>query len=159
MTDERLGNLIEQLNSGIHKDVFTIEPLSPTVDKGWVKVFNSNPDEDSVALSDTDVLYFIKGKDGMYVGAVLQMEENYLHWYVLPEYRKKGYVSTALSKSIIPHLFLEKDVVRAFIDIDSFDDNAIFKNSESVALRVGLKKISRKEYSLFRKDFNRQKSQ
>ena len=53
-------------------------------------------------------LYLIKDVEGRYVGLVEDRGSSDLHWYTLPGYRRKGYLSTALREVILPHLFLNR---------------------------------------------------
>jgi len=79
--------------------------------------------------------YFFKNEEGKYVGAVLDMEDD-LHWFTCPKFRGKGYLSNALRRTILPHLFLFRNSQRITISRVSLSDKD-FNSSEKLALRVG----------------------
>lgn len=104
MTNETIHKQIKKLNTGNYQDSIFLRPLSTTVDfsSTWVE---SSESELNSGLGE--VIYFIKS-DKEYVGAVVDMGQRDLHWFVVPEYRKKGYLTTAMKKIILPHLFQDR---------------------------------------------------
>jgi hypothetical protein len=99
--------------------------------------------------------FFVKNETKRYVAAVLDMYHD-LHWYVVPEYRKNGYLTTALRESILPYLFYdEREVQRITIEKDSIGEKN-YLNSKKVALKLGFKAInnSESEFELKQSDFN-----
>lgn len=85
------------------------------------------------------VFFFIQNANGLVVGAVYDMEQD-IHWYVDPNHRKKGHLTTALKNVIIPHLLTEKEFVR--IHMDYFQGG--YENTENslrVAKNVGFEAI------------------
>lgn len=69
-----------------------------------------------------------------------------LHWFILPEYRGKGYLTNVMKDTILPHLFLSRQEQRITIDADQIDFN--FNASEKVALNLGFSPKNDTEYFL-----------
>ena len=137
MKPETIKKLINRLNSNIRQELFHIRPLTEKV--VFAKVWTEKPKPtnrfgQNVGPND---FYFIKNEMGIYVAAVLDMVED-LHWYVLPEYRGKGYLTSALKEVILFHLFKTRDKQRITIS-DLIGENN-FNASEKVALKVGFVK-------------------
>lgn len=110
---------------------------------------------DAVSTYGPYNLYVIRDEANVHVGIVLDMNDD-LHWYVLPKYRKNGYLSRALSHIILPHLFENKKEQRITINSFKLTDKTV-DASEAVALRLGFRSIGAMEYLLMKKEFNRPK--
>ncbi|MVN22182.1 hypothetical protein [Mucilaginibacter arboris] len=80
--------------------------------------------------------YFIKNTEGNYIGIVYNMNGD-LHWLILPNYRGKGLLTNALSKTILPHIFQDnRKEQRITIDRERIGD-LYYLASLKVALAVG----------------------
>jgi len=90
--------------------------------------------------------YFIKNEDGIYVANVLDMSSD-LHWFVDTKHRRKGYLTKALKEIILSHLFQDRNEQRITIDSSQISDKNS-KASENVAISLGFKKVSEKEFLL-----------
>lgn len=85
--------------------------------------------------------YFLIKENEKYIGAVLDMTHD-LHWVILPKYRKRGYLSTALKQVILPHILEEMPRVVQKISIKRNEIGVInYQNSLKVALNVGFKQL------------------
>ena len=139
MTDKEIKRLVNKLNKGVKTDLIQRRALAETVEfaKVWMK--RPDPKDDISNRWGPSEFYLIKNKDGTYVSAVLVMLNN-LHWYVLNQYRGKGFLSKALRETILYHLLQQK---REGISI-SIDKSVIgeknYISSERVALKVGFTK-------------------
>jgi len=65
---------------------------------------------------------------------------NDLHWYMLPRFRKKGYLSKSLKSTILPYLFYEREEQEISIDIKKIGERNYY-SSKRVAELLGFKKI------------------
>lgn len=98
--------------------------------------------------------FFLIKNDSGYVGAVLDMI-NDLHWVILPEYRKKGYLTNALKAAIIPYLFINAEREELNISISELEiGKKNYNASMSTALKAGFKKVDDKSLILEEKDFD-----
>lgn len=104
MTDNFIKDLIGKLNKNKASESIFLRPLTCNVD--FAIVWHSAKDAFSsrIKLFGPDKFYFIKNDDGIYVAAVNDGGGD-LHWIVLPKYRGFGYLTTALKKTILPHIF------------------------------------------------------
>ncbi|AYZ35226.1 N-acetyltransferase [Chryseobacterium indologenes] len=147
MTNKALKSLLEKLNANDKSSsLFFLRPLSPNVD--FAKIWTDKPKStDSVTNSDgPDNFYLIKNDDKKYVAIVFDMRRD-LHWFVLPDYRGKGYLTMAMKDIIIPHLFLSRDEQRITIkENDIGKEN--FTASEKVAISLGFTISEDGEYLL-----------
>ena len=76
---------------------------------------------------------------------------NDLHWYMLPRFRKKGYLSKSLKSTILPYLFYEREEQEISIDIKKIGERNYY-SSKRVAELLGFKKIEtgqQKEFFIF----------
>lgn len=137
MSNETLEELIQQLNLKEPKELMFTKPLAPSVDLIKVWSNNARPTVLTIWPDRENTIYFIKNKDSVYVGAVYDMENN-LHWYVLPEHRKQGHLTSALREVIVPYLFQHYEELRISITCG----NHLSTDSEKVALNVGFRKIN-----------------
>jgi hypothetical protein len=101
MTNSSLNKLIDKLNSGKMRYLFTFINLSDTVQ--FAKVWFQEPKGETAYESAHD-FFFIKNQDGLYVAVVFDMK-NDLHVYVKKPYRKHGHLSNAMNNLIFPWLY------------------------------------------------------
>ena len=100
MTNDTIEHLIDSLNAGQMSDRVYISSLTPKVDyaRAWLEQrADGTPDRHSYEF------YLIRDSDGLYVGAVLDMDYD-LHVFVKPSHRKRGHLCTALDETILPRL-------------------------------------------------------
>lgn len=144
MKDKNLKQLLDKLNEKKTIRNLFIRTLSDHVE--FAKYITPIRRAPTTKISPVkfDRFYFIKNENGVYVATVYDMC-NDLHWYVLFNFRKKGYLTNAMRNVILPHLFQEYDELRITIN-----ENLIgFKNmeaSERVALNLGFEKVSTNYY-------------
>lgn len=63
-----------------------------------------------------------------------------LHWIILPEHRKNGYLTNALKEAIIPYLFSVVEREELKISINELEiSNKNYEASMRTALNVGFK--------------------
>ena len=103
MTNENIEDIIDSLNRKDTNDLVFASDLSQAVDIS--KVWTSLP-EGNIGNESSYLFYLVKNIEGIYVAAVLDME-NDLHVFVKSDHRKKGYLSRAMNEVILPHLFQE----------------------------------------------------
>lgn len=90
-----------------------------------------------------DSFYLIKNNCNQIVGVVYDMIYD-LHWYIVPKYRKLGYLSNTLKTELIPYLFTKKNKI--YITISKGIN--FHKESLSVAKKVGFNLVLKsKEYN------------
>lgn len=98
--------------------------------------------------------FFLIKKENEYVGTVLDMETD-LHWVILPQHRRKGYLTTALKKAIIPYLFNNTEREELNISINELEiGKKNYNASKNTALQVGFKKIDDTTFNLEVHDFD-----
>jgi hypothetical protein len=132
MSEENIIQLVNKLNRNPNlKDCIKLE-LSKNVELAYI--WSNN-----LYLPD---LYFLIKENQTYVGAVFDMR-NDLHWVILPKYRKKGHLSTALNQVILPYIFEELPRTEQKISIKRREiGEKNYRNSVRVALGVGFKAIN-----------------
>ncbi|QCR24569.1 hypothetical protein [Pontibacter sp. SGAir0037] len=135
MSDETLEELIQQLNANDSKELIFIRPLAPAVDMAKIWTKDSRPPIKTIFPDRENVFYFFKNPENKYIGAVFDMK-NDLHWYVLPAYRRQGYLTRNLNEVILPCLLRSREEVRISIAAGPFAEQ-----SEKVALSVGFTKL------------------
>lgn len=108
MRKSEIKKYISWLNQGKNQDLVFTRRVSPSVDQGVI--WRCNPVEGEGIYSDLIRyhFFFIKNKVGLYVGAILDTGQD-LHWYILKDHRKQGYLTKSLKETILPHLFLEME--------------------------------------------------
>lgn len=78
-----------------------------------------------------------------------------LHWVILPEHRKKGYLTIALKEAIIPYLFNIAEREELKISINELEiSKKNYDASMRTALNIGFKKIDDKNFILVENDFD-----
>ena len=153
MTEAHLKSIINKLNKKQLTEQLFLRPVKANVELGYYWDEKPKPTM-SIASGDGPYqFYFIKNEDNRYIGLVLDMSRD-LHWYILPQFRKQGYLSKALSEVILPHLFQSRKKHRITINTYQLTDKNA-EASEAVALRTGFKPIGGMEYLLDKKDFKK----
>lgn len=147
MTNKALQSLLERLNrNDTSSSLIYLRSLSSTVffAKIWIKKPKLN---DSVTNADgPSNFYLVKNNENIFVAIVFDMQRD-LHWFVLPDYRGMGYLTTALRNSIIPHLFLSRDEQRITIRENEIGKEN-FIASKKVAISLGFTAFEDGEYLL-----------
>ncbi|MGV3540287.1 MAG: hypothetical protein ACO1OQ_10775 [Rufibacter sp.] len=93
MTDKDLQNYIENINSN-NTSSWEFNSLSQKVVFCFIPGYNHE-------------IFFIKNEAGTFVSAVQNGGVEDLHWYVLHNFRKNGYLTIALKDTILPYLLQE----------------------------------------------------
>lgn len=155
MTEKDIRKYINRLNNGKTAESIFVRRIGPNVDVA--KVWSEQP-----KITDTIIgnfhsyqFFFIKNGSNKYVGAVLDMYQD-LHWYMMPSYRKKGYLTKSLQASILPYIFYNgREVQRITIEGGSIDEEN-YLNSKRVATNLGFKAVnnSELEFELNKSDFD-----
>lgn len=159
MRGEEIKMYIQRLNKGCFAETIFLRRISRFVD--FAIVWEKEPELNDIMNANipSDRFFFIKNEKGKYVGAVLDMMRD-LHWYILEEDRKQGYLTKSLREAIIPYLFYEKkesykrDVQRITIEFGIGEIN--YKNSKKVAESIGFISINdgETEFELNKDDFD-----
>lgn len=152
MTEKQIKKYIDCLNNEKVQESIFIRPISKTIVIG--KVWSELPKEnDSISNFSSDRFFFIKNNLGVYVSAVLDMNSD-LHWYVIPEERKKGLLTKALKETILPYIFYEREEQRITIKLEIGEKN--YANSKSVALKLGFNSMNEEqtEFLLKKSEFD-----
>jgi len=145
MREEEIKKYIVRLNNDDFEETIFLRQINKFVD--FARVWEKEPElNDRTSLDIPSYrFFFIKNENGKYVGAVLDMKKD-LHWYILEEERKKGYLTRSLREAIIPYLFyeeeeyFEREVQRITIQFGIGELN--YKNSRIVAESIGFKPIN-----------------
>lgn len=157
MTTDEIKEYIDRLNNGNGKETIFLREISEFVKvaKVWKKELNIN-DSDSINL-DSYRFFFIQNKNKKYVGAVLDMGFD-LHWFILENERKKGYLTNALKRTILPYIFYSDNDQRdsQTISIESGIGKKNYSNSRKVAENLGFIAINIEEnkFELNKNDFD-----
>lgn len=157
MTEQEIKTYIEKLNSGNLGETIFLRQISKTVEVAMV--WEQEPEvNDNISIGSPSYrFFFIKNDEGKYVGAVLDMARD-LHWYILEEERKKGFLTTALREAILPYLFYDEDDEREIqrITIESGIGKNNYLNSRKVADRLGFKLLNESEsvFELKKEEFD-----
>jgi hypothetical protein len=155
MTDKAIEAIINKLNKGDYSNIF-LQRISENVEYGiaWHKVIQFHPLKGKYKKEIRDCFYLIKNEKSCYVGAVLVMEKlEDLHAFVKKEYRNQGYLTKAMTKSILPHLISKKGKQRITIDIDRLGERK-YNISKKSALRIGFHQVSESDFNITRKDIS-----
>lgn len=151
MTEQGLHELLKNLNS--NNNIYLIHSMPLTKNVVFAKVWLDRPSLSSRPSNKNgpDNFYFIKDEINTFIAVVFDMVYD-LHWYVIPEKRKRGYLIRNMKETILPHIFSTRKEQHITIDKDKIGINN-FVNSEKVASSLGFKKISDSEYLLSNKDY------
>lgn len=140
--NEDLHGYIDALNQGITEEYIFTRKISEYVDvaKLWDDFQSYN-------------FFFIRNNT-QYVGTVHDAYSD-LHWYILPNYRGKGYLTKALKTAILLYIFKNRDSQSISITIQSIGKEN-YKKSRAVAERLGFKSVNNSAvfFKLSSIDFN-----
>lgn len=154
MSNETIHEIILAMNNGSLEGQVFSRPLSGSV--VVAKYWPDKPNEDQSVLFNfqSETIFLIKNEKE-YVGMVLDMRDD-LHWYILPNYRKMGYLTRSLSSAIIPYLFKSRDSQRITISEDEIGREN-YSNSRRVAELLGFQSTNsfKTEYQLNIDSFDR----
>lgn len=153
MHNKSIKTIINKLNDGDKEDIF-LQKLSENVEYGivWHKVKLGYNSSGRLYRDKREQFYFIKNESSYYVGALLVMEDlDDLHAYVLKKYRKQGHLFKAMSNTILPHLFQNRERVRITIEEDRLGRRK-YGNSISSASNVGFRSDNGFEFFLSKSD-------
>uniref|UniRef100_UPI0040491B50 GNAT family N-acetyltransferase n=1 Tax=Fulvivirga sp. TaxID=1931237 RepID=UPI0040491B50 len=152
MTNRTISKYIKRLNSKRNSELTFTRKISDIVliAKVWEKLPKST--DEIVGNFTSYNFFFILDESGKCVGAVLDMNSD-LHWYIVPNHRKKGHLTKALESAILPYLFYERDEQR--ITISKGIGNANYIKSKRVAEKLGFTVINDEmtEFLLKKEDF------
>jgi RimJ/RimL family protein N-acetyltransferase len=155
MRDREIRKYIDRLNNGNSSESIFARQISKSVDVAKVWTEQPKITDNIIGNFGSYRLFFVKNETDLYVGAVLDMYHD-LHWYIVPEHRKKGYLTKALRESILPYLFYdEREIQKITIEKDSIGEKN-YLNSRNVALKLGFKPINdfESEFELKQSNFN-----
>lgn len=155
MSNKSIGAIIKKLNSKKLENIF-LQRLSENVEYGivWHKVRQFSPHKGKYYIEKRDRFYFFKDESGIYVGAVLIMDTlDDLHAFVKKKYRKQGYLTTAMTETILPHLLIKKEKQRITIDRDWLGDKK-YEISRKSALKIGFQQFSESEFYISKKEIS-----
>ncbi|HNQ67958.1 MAG TPA: GNAT family protein [Bacteroidales bacterium] len=155
MGDKEIRKCIDKLNNGKAEESIFVRQISKTVVVAKVWTEQPKMSDNIIGNFGSYRFFFIKNDLDKYVGAVLDMYHD-LHWYIIPEKRKQGYLTTALKESILPYLFYdEREIQRVTIDKNAIGEKN-YNNSKNVALKLGFTAINETEteFELKQSDFN-----
>ncbi|MBK7966601.1 MAG: GNAT family N-acetyltransferase [Bacteroidetes bacterium] len=148
MTEKFIKSLINKLNKKKTAGLIHLRPLSENV--YIAKVWATEPKiiDENTCPDGPFKFYFITNEEGIYVGAVLDMGQD-LHWFIDKKYRGQGFLTNAMKKTILFHLFQDREEQKISIDKFQISDTN-FKSSEKVALSLGFVKSINNKYLLHR---------
>lgn len=155
MTEREIRKYIDRLNNGKAGELIFTRQISKTVDVAKVWTEQPKMTDNIIGNFGSYRFFFIKNESKEYVGAVLDMYYD-LHWYIVPTYRKMGYLTAALKGSILPYIFYdERESQRISIDKSAIGE-INYLNSKSVAIKLGFKAINEieTEFELQQADFD-----
>jgi hypothetical protein len=142
MTNKSLQRIIDNFCCQSKKNKLTTFVSQGLISKNVILVegdaFEVSPPYNprKILLSD---FYLIKNDFNQIVGIVYDMRDD-LHWYIVPRFRKLGYLTKILKQQILPYILLDEgDIV---ITLDK--DYKFYEQSLSVAKNVGFNFISEK---------------
>jgi len=155
MTEKEIRKYINRLNAGKANESIFTRKISPNV--YVAKVWPEQPKATDAIVGNfhSYQFYFIKNESNKYIGAVLDMYRD-LHWYMMPNYRKKGYLTKALQGAILPYIFYDdREVQRITIEEASIGEEN-YLNSKRVAINLGFKAVNHleMEFELKKNDFD-----
>jgi RimJ/RimL family protein N-acetyltransferase len=106
MHESTFGELLSSLNRGQSQSLTFNRPLLANVELAHHWTERKGAVVEKKVPDGSYTFYLIREfESGPYIGLVYDAGPSNLHWYSLPEYRGKGYLSQALRSVILPHLF------------------------------------------------------
>jgi RimJ/RimL family protein N-acetyltransferase len=146
MTNEFLESLLINLNTDNDDSPEVLFQCRITDNVVFAKLWLKKPHHtDEIGhQSGAYNIYLIKNSEDNYVGVVLEMDKQDLHWFILESERGKGYLTSAMNNTILTHLSQSRSYQRISIDKNS----PFFKASENVALKLGFIKKDENSYEI-----------
>ena len=142
MKDKYLKSLIDRLNANNTNGLIHLRPLTDKVEFAKVWTEKPKPTDSITDFEGPFYFYFIKNENGYYVAAVIDMKRVCdLHCFVLPKFRRNGYLTIAMKEVILFHLFQDREEQRITIN-ESQIGSKNFSASENVAKKLGFAKKS-----------------
>lgn len=147
MDNNEIKEYIDRLNKNEAEETIFIRELNHFI--FLARVWKKEPElEDVINVNmPSHQFFFIKNENGKHIGAIYDMKQD-LHWYILEEERKKGFLSKALKSVVLPYLFYYEDEEREIQRI-SIKKQVIgeinYENSKKVAERLGFKSIDKNQ--------------
>lgn len=155
MTNESLAYIIGYFNRGNISDGITLKEIGINVILAEIPASFGQRKSTFEKNNLTTLKHFlISNEDKKYVGIVHDMVSD-LHWYVTKANRKKGYLTNALKKIILPYLSKS----RVYQDLSFVKDfcGEYYESSKKVAKKLGFahkstEYIEGKAYERYRKN-------
>ncbi len=144
MTNKDLQKLLDVLNSGKHHGMIFLRQINKNI---FTSKVSSKINSPKMKPSFQD-FFFITDEKQRFIGVIEDRGTTDLHWYVTPDYRKKGYLTKALKETIIPYIFrdeLKCAKTQRITIVKGNDEDLNYENSKKVALKVGFKPLNRDE--------------
>ncbi|MEJ2881510.1 GNAT family N-acetyltransferase [Pedobacter sp. GR22-6] len=140
MHESTFNELLTSLNRGESQKLTFSRPLTTTVELANHWTPGKGAAGEGVVLYGPDTIYLVRQfEGGPFIGLVQEASLYDLHWYSLPEYRGKGYLSAALKSVVLPHLFQDnRDFQHITIDGTVLNEEN-FQASVRLAKAVGFK--------------------
>ncbi|HBW81570.1 MAG TPA: hypothetical protein DEF78_17465, partial [Sphingobacterium sp.] len=138
---ENLQEILDDANTGESASIHRRE-LKKNVDiaKVWLEKTKNGVQFDPLPC------FFIKNDDGLYVGIVYDMIYD-LHWYISPNFRKRGLLTKSMREIILPYLSQTREKQSISIDSSQLID-LNYEASLKVAQNLGFQFESGKSYVL-----------
>ncbi len=155
MTEKDIRKYIDRLNTGKADESIFTRQISPNVVVAKVWPEQPKPSDGIIGNFGSYRFFFIKDISNKYIGAVLDMYRD-LHWYIMPKYRKKGYLTKVLREAVLPYIFYDdRESQRTTIERGAIGEEN-YLNSISVATRLGFKSVndSESEFELHKTEFD-----
>lgn len=139
MTARAFEKLLTKLNLGKYPPTLFLRPLHANVEVAtyWTLINSGNKTPDYFGPI---TIYLVREAQSMcYCSLVEDKGPCNLHWYTLPEYRKKGTLSAALRFAILPHIFQDNRECQQITIEDDVLSPENFIASKTLAVAVGFK--------------------
>jgi hypothetical protein len=134
-TDKPVKKLLDALNQKKAMGPVITRSLSESVE--IAKIWNTPVVEGQV--NEITKAYLIKEK-GLYIGLATEIIGD-LYVYMVPEHRKQGKTSIALTLTILPHLLQEKPIIRTTLSIAIMGSERNYKVAKKLADKVGFRAL------------------
>lgn len=140
MTNENISKFISNLNLNKKNNFLSIKNIG-----GQIYLAQCFLDKNPQIIYS---IFFIKNIDDKYAGAVLDMGEDDLHWFVRPKDRGKRLLSVALKDYILPYIFSSGRKIQN-VTIGDFTLNDSI--SRRVAINAGFLQDENEYYKFIKK--------
>jgi hypothetical protein len=155
MRRQEILSYLAKLNNGKAEDTIFKRAIGPYVE--LARVWSISRGRPSGYVGE---FFFIKNHDGVYVGAVYDMQQD-LHWFVLKRHRKQGHLTKALRTVILPYLFSSgREMQRITIAVDDIgEENYAASKAVAIALRFEATSRLQDEFILHASNFDHSNSE